>query len=411
MEGRIDYITNTRPLSEAELAASDSFFVKRAGVPVASLEGPEARVGGARVLLWRGDITTLAVDAITNAANSAGLGCFQAGHKCIDNVIHSVAGPRLREACRAQLRGRDLSVGTAPIGTPGFFLPARFVVHVTGPQLRPGAQPSPQERAQLAAAYAAVLEACTAAGLRSVALCCLSTGVFGYPAAPAARLALATVRDWLAAHPGALDAVVLDTFTASDHAIYLALFPRLLLPRQNVARARALLAAAPAVLVVAGAGMSVYPPGGPNVYVDRAAFARSYPDMIARGYSTAYECMGLFGQLVVFSFSFFVDVCPSGDPDVSIGAKWGFLARHALNMRFNWEPCEAYALLRALLRPEQEVFVWSSNVDGCFGRFGGFPDVYTPQGDFGRLQCVAGGRLAGTPGAAAGSAGAAGGRT
>jgi hypothetical protein len=74
MEGRIDYISNARPLSEAELAASDAHFAKRAGVALAALEGPEARVGGARVLLWRGDITTLAADAVLNAANAQGLG-------------------------------------------------------------------------------------------------------------------------------------------------------------------------------------------------------------------------------------------------------------------------------------------------------------------------------------------------
>jgi O-acetyl-ADP-ribose deacetylase (regulator of RNase III) len=325
MEGRIDYISNARPLSEAELAASDAFFQKRAGVSVASLEGPEARVVGARVLLWRGDITTLAVDAIVNAANSAGLGCFQPGHKCIDNVIHSVAGPRLREACRALLNGRDLAVGTEPIVTPGFFLPCLRVVHVTGPQLRQGAAPSPQERAQLARAYISVLEACVREKLRSVAFCCLSTGVFGYPGAPAARVAIAVVRDWLAGHPGALDTVVFDTFTPADHSIYLALYPRLLVPRPNVSRAKALIAAAPAVLVIAGAGISVYPPGGPNVYVDRAAFASAYPDMPPRGYSTAYECMGLFGeprkpQSIVCFLIFFqvIPMCRSGPS----GASW-----------------------------------------------------------------------------------------
>jgi O-acetyl-ADP-ribose deacetylase (regulator of RNase III)/NAD-dependent SIR2 family protein deacetylase len=387
MEGHIDYISNARPLSEAELAASGAFFQKRSGVSVACLEGPEARVGGARVLLWRGDITTLAVDAIVNAANSAGLGCFQSGHRCIDNVIHSVAGPRLREACRALLQGRDLAVGTEPIVTPGFFLPCSRVVHVTGPQLRQGAAPSPLERSQLARAYMSVLEACAREKLRSVAFCCLSTGVFGYPGAPAARVAIAAVRDWLVAHPGAIDTVVFDTFTPADHAIYLALYPRLLVPRPNVSRAKALIAAAPAVLVIAGAGMSVYPPGGPNVYVDRAAFAQAYPDMPARGYSTAYECMSLFGkrrdQKRVIANN------RQGDPDVSLGAKWGFLARHALNMRFRWAPCAGYELLKSLLSPAQDVFVWTSNVDGCFERAGGFAEIYTPQGDFGRLQCSA----------------------
>jgi NAD-dependent SIR2 family protein deacetylase len=58
-------------------------------------------------------------------------------------------------------------------------------------------------------------------------------------------------------------------------------------------------------------------------------------------------------------------------------------------MRYNWAPCEGYELLKSLLRSNQDVFVWTSSVDGCFERSGGFAEIYTPQGDFGRLQCSA----------------------
>ncbi len=368
----ISYISNRRPLSEAELVVVDGKMGKpRAAVQLSDVKGPEAVFGGARVVVWRGDITTLAVDAIVNAANDVGLGCFQEGHKCIDNVIHTAAGPRLREACRALLVGRDLSVGTEPLVTPGFFLPCRHVVHVTGPQLRAGAQPTAEQRTQLAHAYWNVLKACSAHGLSSVTLCCLSTGVFAFPAAAAAQIAMSAVRQWLESNPGVIRTIVFDTFTATDHDLYLALFPRFFVPTQSVRRAKSLLAAAPAVLLVAGAGLSAYPAGGHNVYVDKVAFARNYPDMPARGYRTAYECMGLFG-----------------DPKVSLSAKWGFLARHMHNMRFTFAPCEAYALLRRLLPLRLPLFVLTSNVDGCFARSGWENNVYTAQGDFGRVQCA-----------------------
>ena len=85
-------------------------------------------IGGTRILVWQGSITTLALDGIVNAANDKGLGCFYAPHRCIDNVIHRAAGPRLREACRAAMaqRGYPLASGTAPLVTDAFGLPCRW---------------------------------------------------------------------------------------------------------------------------------------------------------------------------------------------------------------------------------------------------------------------------------------------
>lgn len=95
--------------------------------------------------------------------------------------------------------------------------------------------------------------------------------------------------------------------------------------------------------------------------VDKGAFARHYPDMPATGFTTAYECMGLFGS------------------DLPMERKWGFLARHMQNMRVNFPPCEGYNLLLQLVR-DRDYFVLSSNVDGCFERAGFLKDrIYTPQ--------------------------------
>ena len=84
-------------------------------------------------MLWQGDITTLRVDAIVNAANAEMLGCFQPNHPCIDNAIHCQAGPRLRAACRVlmQQQGHLERTGVAKI-TPGYQLPSEYVLHTVG---------------------------------------------------------------------------------------------------------------------------------------------------------------------------------------------------------------------------------------------------------------------------------------
>lgn len=174
-----------------------------------------------RTALWLGDITTLVSDSIVNAANSGLLGCFQPLHACIDNAIHSVAGPRLREDCHAimSLQGQPESTGTAKI-TRGYHLPAGHVLHTVGPIVEGPLRPL-HER-QLAAAYRACLDlAAEAGGIHTLAFCAISTGVFGYPKAEAARVALRTVADWLAENPGVLDRVVFTVFSDEDNAVYL----------------------------------------------------------------------------------------------------------------------------------------------------------------------------------------------
>ncbi len=190
--------------------------------------------------------------------------------------------------------------------------------------------------------------------MRHVAFCCLSTGVFGYPPHLAAFEALEVVREWLKAHPDTtLEHIVFDTFLESDEKIYVSLFPRLFVPDSNLSLARSLLRRGAPILVVAGAGMSAYrelpKEQNFNVYVDAQAFARQYPDMPARGFATAYECMGLFGS------------------DQPLSVKWGFLVRHMNGMRNVYPPCEGYDLLKKVIG-DSEYFVLSSNVDACFER-------------------------------------------
>lgn len=149
-----------------------------------------------RLILWQGDITRLDADAIVNAANSALLGCFRPGHNCIDNVIHSAAGLQLREECAAIMRaqGHEEPTGQAKI-TKGYNLPAKHVLHTVGPII--DGPLTDRDRELLASCYRSCLKLAEENGLKSVAFCCISTGVFRFPKDEAARIAVSTVREAL----------------------------------------------------------------------------------------------------------------------------------------------------------------------------------------------------------------------
>lgn len=171
-----------------------------------------------RLYLWQGDITALGVDGIVNAANNALLGCFHPGHDCIDNIIHTYAGVQLRQACAAIMskQGHPEPVGGAKI-TPGFNLPARYVLHTVGPMISGPLTKEDQE--QLASCYRSCLGLAEASGLKSLALCCISTGVFRFPPREAARIAVAEAKRHVA-DGGRLEAVVFNVFRDEDLEIY-----------------------------------------------------------------------------------------------------------------------------------------------------------------------------------------------
>ncbi|MGW6932111.1 protein-ADP-ribose hydrolase [Lentzea sp. NPDC054927] len=174
----------------------------------------------APIAVWRGDITRLMADAIVNAANDAMLGCFRPMHPCVDNAIHAAAGPRLREDCHRIMAAQAAPepTGIAKI-TRGYHLPAPFVLHTVGPIVRGKVLPAHENA--LADSYRACLDLAAQAGrIRTLAFCGISTGIFGFPKRPAARIAISTVRDWLAAHPGRLDRVVFATFSDEDEDAY-----------------------------------------------------------------------------------------------------------------------------------------------------------------------------------------------
>ena len=165
--------------------------------------------------LWQGDITRLKVDAIVNAANAQGLGCWAPLHNCIDNCIHSAAGIQLRKECNDQLQGRLLKTGYAMM-TKGYNLPAKHVIHTVGPIIDTGV-PTKEQEEQLSQCYRSCLDLAEQAGLESIAFCCISTGVFHFPNNRAAEIAIETVRDY---QRQSVKTVVFNVFLDKDYDIY-----------------------------------------------------------------------------------------------------------------------------------------------------------------------------------------------
>ncbi|MCH3950935.1 MAG: protein-ADP-ribose hydrolase [Acidaminococcus sp.] len=179
-----------------------------------------------RLYVWQGDITTLRCDAIVNAANSQMLGCFRPLHNCIDNMIHTMAGVELRIECDRQMDALRKKYGkdyeqpvSVPMVTPGYNLPAKYVIHVVGPIVMGSLQESHKQK--LADCYTHCLEAADAHGCESIAFCCISTGVFMFSADAAAGIAVKTVKEYLNAHPDSkIKRVVFNVFKDRDFALY-----------------------------------------------------------------------------------------------------------------------------------------------------------------------------------------------
>ena len=213
-----------RKMDEAVLSVQDEYLQERIrenGI----VEPADIPIIRDRMSIWQGDITRLAVDAIVNAANSQMLGCFVPMHTCIDNCIHTFAGVQLRAECARQMEqlksryGRDYEQPTAlPMLTDAYNLPARKVIHIVGPIVQGRLTTSLEN--DLAACYRNTLDMCLENGLKSVAFCCISTGVFHFPNKRAAEIAVQTVTGWLSEHPGGMERVIFNVFKDEDKAYY-----------------------------------------------------------------------------------------------------------------------------------------------------------------------------------------------
>ena len=218
---------NVRPpqaLSEEALKIQDEYLKERhreKGI----VHLAEIPITCENLSIWQGDITRLAVDAIVNAANAQMLGCFVPMHLCIDNSIHTFSGTQLRldchkrmEALRAQY-GQDYEQPTAmPMLTDGYNLPAKKIIHIVGPIVHSTLTPRLEE--VLSSCYQNTLDLCMENGLKSVAFCCISTGVFHFPNQRAAQIATATVSAWLKQHPNVMERIIFNVFKDEDRRIY-----------------------------------------------------------------------------------------------------------------------------------------------------------------------------------------------
>ena len=212
------------PLPAGVMEVQDEYLVGRAREKgIVRLSDIETVRDG--ISIWQGDITRLAVDAIVNAANSQMLGCFVPMHTCIDNCIHTFAGIQLRAQCSRQMEhlrslyGSDYEQPTAvPMLTDAYNLPAKKVIHIVGPIV--SGRLTPDLEKDLADCYRNTLDLCAENELKSVAFCCISTGVFHFPNDRAAAIAAETVQKWLADHPGKINRVIFNVFKDEDRKYY-----------------------------------------------------------------------------------------------------------------------------------------------------------------------------------------------
>ena len=175
-----------------------------------------------KFILWQGDITQLKADTIVNAANKQMLGCFQPLHACIDNAIHSAAGPQLRNDCEFIMSEQEAleDTGNAKI-TRAYNLPSRYVLHTVGPIVPKGMTLTNQQKDELASCYISCLEQANEIGdIKTVAFCAISTGVFGFPKTEAAHIAVNSVNKWLSEHPNHFEKIIFNVFSETDYSQY-----------------------------------------------------------------------------------------------------------------------------------------------------------------------------------------------
>lgn len=169
------------------------------------------------IYVFKGDITTLAVDGIVNACNSALLGCFFPNHACIDNAIHTYAGVQLRNRCSEMMNGNYEPTGQARL-TLAYNLPSKAILHTVGPIIKD--ELTQTDCDLLASCYKECLKLACRNGLKSIAFCCISTGEYRFPNEKAARIAIKTVHDFLNSNENKGIKVIFNVFKEEDREIY-----------------------------------------------------------------------------------------------------------------------------------------------------------------------------------------------
>ena len=212
-------VREPKDISEEFLKIQDEYLsVKNESAGFVSVDELKPVESNSRLYIWQGDITRLKVDAIVNAANSGMCGCFQPLHGCIDNVIHSKSGIQLRLKCADIMRhqGHEEPTGQAKI-TPAYNLPCKHILHTVGP-IVDGSLTKEHEKL-LESCYKSCLSLAAENGVKTIAFCCISNGVFMFPNQRAAEIAVETVKNWLK-DTGSDMKVVFNVFKDNDLDIY-----------------------------------------------------------------------------------------------------------------------------------------------------------------------------------------------
>ncbi|BDA64430.1 macro domain-containing protein [Actinomyces capricornis] len=237
----LDYLLTTRPPGPLPIAAARDLDLllateaaARGAEDALSLPNLAATHGvpgalGQRVALWRGELSRLRADAVLNAANARMLGCFVPGHRCVDNMLHSAAGPGLRAECARYMADAEAadparrSTGE-PSGravlTNGYHLPALYVIHSVGPMAEDNRPPNREDRYLLSSCYTSALDLADRLGMNSLGLCSISTGAFGYPKPWAAAVAFDALAQWMADHPYSRLRVVIALASEAEYAAF-----------------------------------------------------------------------------------------------------------------------------------------------------------------------------------------------
>ena len=222
-------IRDTKPVSEEYLKVEKEYLKEELSKknitkvedikPVSITEVESNLENKDKICLWQGDITTLQIDSIVNAANSQGLGCFIPCHKCIDNQIQTFAGVGLRLECNDIMNKMNYYLETGGVFiTKGYNLPTKHIIHTVGPIIQN--KVTNKEKMQLENCYINSLDLAMKNGIRTIAFPCISTGEFKFPKEEACKIAIFAVEKCLKYYNSCFDKIVFNVYSEEDYKIY-----------------------------------------------------------------------------------------------------------------------------------------------------------------------------------------------
>ena len=210
-------VRQTNPISEDFLKVEDDYLQEE--LQKQNITNVDDIKANNKIALWQGDITKLKIQAIVNAGNSQGLGCFLPNHNCIDNQINTFAGVRLRLACNEIMKDLNYNLETGKaIITNGYNLPAEYVIQTVGPIIEDNV--TEQKENELADCYINSLKLAIDKGIKTIAFPCISTGVFRFPKDKASQIAIKSVDEFLSRNKGKIDKVIFNLWSGEEVMIY-----------------------------------------------------------------------------------------------------------------------------------------------------------------------------------------------